>query len=533
MFKIVNVKAYFINIVCNQSNKFTKIKFRDLLLFSILAIVFGYLFSQFLFFNFKIDANLNFPTNFNYYKILASLLALFIFQFYLFIIYNKLRKKKYRTLFGFMFGLGYFFFGLLWINDSMYINAGLALGLSLSACLLFAMYNALFIACAFFLAPNIFLLPFTWVLLEWLRGTLLTGFPWLSIGYGFLDTPFAGFANYIGVYGISLAALVCINLLYYSCFKHSKRKLSILFLILVIILTCLVNIYKPSLKQKSKLNIRVIQAGIKQNMKFDIKFIEQGINQHLDLMLQKQKVDLIITPETAFPVIIHQLPKQILAELNNYAALNNTSILFGAAGVINKNYTNSLFFLRPNISTLQIYDKYHLVPFGEFVPIGFKWFVNNLIMPMGDFARGNLVQSNFEIKNKAKFSANICYELIFGEEMAAVNRVNQPDFFVNSTNMGWFGKEGIYQFLNMGRMRALELQKTIIISNNSGVSAIILPDGSINKYIDVDNSGYFDDNITIYKHFNTFYSNFANLPLLSFIAIILFVGYYQKKKNKK
>jgi apolipoprotein N-acyltransferase len=495
-----------------------------------------------------------------YIKFVSCIIGLFSIQYYFYVLYAKhlfyckinIIKKLVNTLF---FAIGYFFVGLFWLNDAMYIYGGFPLVASLLACLLFSIYNSLFFVFFVLISPKFIFIPFAFVLCEWLRGTLFTGFPWLNLGYALIDTPFSFFAQYVGVYGLEFLALFIFSLL--ILFLKKLNILYIRFAISLVIVFCMcfanyiytLNIPNYESEIKNKISIRVIQGAISQDKKFSKSQILDDISMHLNLMLgdnynssnpsKKFIPDLIITPETVFPVVIDDLPDDVYARMLDYSQKNSTSILFGAAGSLNSQYTNSLFFIsNNNKDAIKTYHKYHLVPFGEFIPYGFKWFVNNLIMPMGDFASGDLVQDSFIFNKNGKlirFSANICYELLFGEELAEVNKKNNPDFFVNSTNLGWFGNAGLVQFLNIARMRALELKKTIIVSNNSGISAVILPNGIVKKWLDIDKKGVLDLDIGIGTHNqdSTFYTKHGNLPILIFSIIsFIFLVYYNIIVNR-
>ncbi len=482
-----------------------------------------------------------------YLKLFSCSIGLIGFCLYIYNLYSKNNKLFYM----FLFGICYFFVGLFWLNQSMHIYGGLPLILSLSMCLLFSIYNGLFFVLSLLISPRFVFIPFSFVLCEWLRGNLFTGFPWLNLGYSLVDTPFNFIAEYFGVYGVEFLSIffiavfiLFINFLNLKNFNYKRffQYGLLLSFFLIFILSAhnynAINI-KSNSNENDFISVKVIQGAISQDKKFVRENILANIDFHLDLMLKNNDnfiPDLIITPETAFPVVINNLPMYVYEKMLEYSKKYSTAILFGAAGVLNDQYTNSLFFISNDELSPKIYYKYHLVPFGEFVPYGFKWFVNNLIMPMGDFARGGLVQNSFTFyKNGKQFkiSANICYEVLFGEEMAQVNYKNNPHIFVNSTNLGWFGNSGLVQFLNISRMRALELKKSIVIANNSGISAVILPNAKVEKWINIKTPGVLTFKLPINSEIS-FYTKYKNMPILSIILFgftILLYYYFFSRKN--
>ncbi len=506
----------------------------------------------------------------------------FIFSlFSLYTLFITWHKYKYKYIFAFLGAVIYFFLGLLWLNDSMYVHMNFALVISLLGCLLFAVYNALFFVLAIFLSKKMYMFPFFWVLSEWLRGSIFTGFSWLNFTYAFIDTPLIFFASYFGIYGMQFIlacfAIVCIYAIKIQA-KTTKPKTIIYvnrFLCCIFCITLLgfYHYYQSYAKQqelqmfsknKQKLNVRIIQANISQDRKFNQEALNNIIDTNQFLMFRKNNdllntninMDLIITSETAFPLLINNLPNAVYNNMLEYNKNFNTAILFGAADEpMPSIYANALFFM-PNYSNKQYqkssqqhknkevtinyqsYYKHHLVPFGEFIPFGFDWILKRLNIPMGNFMRGDLVQNNFYVHKYGQiipFSANICYELLFGNEMAAVDRINQPQFFVNSTNLAWFGHSALIQFLNIGRMRAIELNKSILIANNSGVSSLILPNGVVKAYLLPNTVDVLDVYIPVNKTSGTFYSYYGDKPILYligfFVLYILFAYIYRHIKK--
>ncbi|MEY4294680.1 MAG: putative apolipoprotein N-acyltransferase N-acyltransferase, rane protein [Pseudomonadota bacterium] len=320
-----------------------------------------------------------------------------------------------------------------------------------------------------------------WLLAELLRGTVMTGLPWSAAGYAHIDGPLASTAPSAGVYGISaLAAFIA------ALFVLTR---SCLLKVGIIVLLCVKASLMPSpqaIPGKASqtlpltgLTVRLLQGNIPQNEKFDAKTgVATALTWYQDQMLAAQKagVDVVVAPETAIPLLPHQLPAGYWPSIFDAFTKSTTSAaLVGIPlGSNEEGYTNSVLGLSSNAAPYR-YDKHHLVPFGEFIPPLFRWFTDLMNIPLGDFNRGGLAQPSFVHKGE-RFAINICYEDLFGEELAQrfTNPTTAPTVFVNISNMGWFGSGmAIDQHLNISRMRAIEFNRPVIRATNTGATAVI------------------------------------------------------------
>jgi apolipoprotein N-acyltransferase len=233
------------------------------------------------------------------------------------------------------------------------------------------------------------------------------------------------------------------------------------------------------------LRVRLLQGNVKQDMKFSQAGVDASVALYQEL-ITGSPADLIVTPETAIPLLIQEVPQPFSQTIREYADRTHSAILFGAVGDVMTDkgpthFTNSLYGLIPGERHVYQYDKHHLVPFGEFVPQGFHWFVRMMNIPLGDFDRGAAAQPPFEIKGTA-VAPDICYEDIFGEEIAHTLRHQSPraGFLVNTSNLGWFGNTiALDQHLQMSRMRAIETGRPMLRSTNTGVTAMIDANGAV------------------------------------------------------
>jgi len=322
-----------------------------------------------------------------------------------------------------------------------------------------------------------------WLLAELARGVVMTGLPWGAAGYAHIDGPLARAAPWVGVYGISALAawIAALFVLTRSC----ALKIGI------ILILCLkaVSTGAPQSPPSGGLMVRVLQGNIPQNEKFDAP---TGIRTALDwyktelLQAAADRVDLVVTPETAIPLLPQQLPIGYWPALHDALARSaHTAALIGMPlSADSGNYSNSVIGLAGSNappSRPYRYDKHHLVPFGEFVPPLFRWFIDLMHIPLGDFQAGALAQPSWAVHGQ-QLAPTICYEDLFGEEMAArfTPASTAPTVLVNMSNMGWFGSGvAVDQHLHISRMRTLEFDRPMIRATNTGATAIITHQGQV------------------------------------------------------
>ena len=344
-----------------------------------------------------------------------------------------------------------------------------------------------------------------WTMAELCRGQLLTGFPWGASGYAHLQSTLVGYAPWLGVYGIgAIAAGVAMGVpVVLSSLMAGRTKAWLMLGLILIVVSVVIPIGLQNsgaefTQAAGKLKVRLLQGNIPQ----DEKFIPgQGVKQALTWygeQLLANTEPLVITPETAIPVLPQQLsPPYWQAIKNKYAqplAQNQkpdqlsaplpvgpqTALIglpMGAAGV---GYTNSALALGPDEVAYR-YDKLHLVPFGEFVPPFFQWFVRMMNMPLGDFAQDRPPAGVLKWQGQ-RLLPQICYEDLFGEEMARyfVKPEEAPTVFVNMSNLAWFGDTtAIPQHVAISRMRALEFQRPILRATNTGLTGLVDAKGEV------------------------------------------------------
>jgi apolipoprotein N-acyltransferase len=225
-----------------------------------------------------------------------------------------------------------------------------------------------------------------------------------------------------------------------------------------------------------EINVSLLQTNVKQNQKFDASYMPQALA-WTQQQLIAATVDLVVAPETSVPLSLDQLESfapGYWSTLQAHFALPGRAALIGVPmGDINAGYTNSVAGL--SAAPPYRYDKEHLVPFGEFIPKGFRWFTELMNIPLGDFARGVRLPPSFVVLGQ-RVAPNICYEDLFGEELARrfADAALAPTLFANVSNIGWFGPSAINaQHLHISRMRSLEFQRPMVRATNTGATAII------------------------------------------------------------
>ncbi len=333
-----------------------------------------------------------------------------------------------------------------------------------------------------------------WMLAEMARGTWLTGFPWGAIGYAHVQGPLAGLAPYVGVYGMSfVAACMALLLLQLSASVLRKPNNPVIFqsaaiAAMLLVLPKLAQPWIPTVAgTSSPAQVTLLQGNIPQNEKFQAGTgMATALSWYAE-QLDKVQTGLVVTPETAIPLLPQNLPNDYLLKLQEpfkvangqKAALIGIPMGSRAAG-----FSNSAMGFKPTplaLSAPYQYDKHHLVPFGEFIPPFAQWFIDLMKMPLGAFNRGGLNQAPFYWQNQ-RWGLNICYEDLFGEELAQrfTNAATAPTILVNLTNIAWFGNTiAIDQHLNIAKLRSMELARPSIRATNTGATVIIDAQGQV------------------------------------------------------
>lgn len=395
--------------------------------------------------------------------------------FYLWSIASSARES---FILGYLFGFAMFGVGVNWLHISINLFGGVNIFGALSFTYIFIAYISLYpalcgyLAARFFKHTRIITLPALWLLTEWCRGWMLTGFPWLNIGSSQTDSVLAGFAPVLGDYGVTffvcLSAMALITLIT----GNTKRKvISGLLLILIIISSSLLNNINWTYDLNKDIDIVLVQGAIPQEQKWKPEQRQKTYELYSGLSKPFWSSDLIIWPETAIPSLYH-LAYDFIIPISSEQSSSNAMFMSGLAYKDSKsnNYFNSVLLIDDEH---RFYHKNHLVPFGEYLP--YKSLLGEILrflkIPMSDFSSGDPEQKLFET-DKGIFGMSICYEDAYGSEV----RKALPDanILINVSNDAWFGDSlAPHQHLQMARMRALENGRYLLRSTNTGVSAVI------------------------------------------------------------
>lgn len=392
---------------------------------------------------------------------------------------------------GWLWGLGCFLGGVSWVYVSMHDVGGMPAPLAALATLLFCACLALYPALAGWLFGRLrsgsgwrdaLLAAAVWTLSEWLRGWLFTGFPWLALGYSQSPpSPLAGYAAVTGVYGIGFVVAALAALPAFAWRRPASGRVVLGVLGVLGVLACGHLLQRMDWTQPTgaPLTVSLTQGNISQDTKWDADRLPHSLETYARLA-RTHPAQLVVLPETALPMFLDDVPGEYLRALTA-----NGPVLFGVAVNVNVNansraagkaggYANAAVALSPG-GTPQAYAKSHLVPFGEYVPAGFAWFLALMRMPMSDFTAGPPRQPPLQIAGQ-KIAPNICYEDLFGEEI--LRALPEATLLVNLSNTAWFGDSLMQpQHLQVAQLRALETGRFMLRATNTGMTAAVRPDG--------------------------------------------------------
>ena len=380
---------------------------------------------------------------------------------------------------GWCFGLGYFGFGVYWIYNSLHVFgmappfvAGFLTGLMI---VVLALFTGFTLSGWKFIQRStgrqgIWILPVLWFAFEWLRGWVLTGMPWLSLGYSQTETPLAGFAPLIGVYGLSALCLLLVLALLRIISNREYRYIALIVLIPGAGLA-LQNIDWTD-AQSSALKVTMVQGNIPQEVKWQYDQRQNIFNIYWRETTRNWDSDLIVWPETALPGRSEEIEQDVLLPISITAAEQGSSILTGVivSDSANQRFYNSMLLLGTDQG---VYHKRHLVMFGEYYPM--RWlldFMRGLInIPYSDLEPGPDEQPMMSVKG-VKIGLSICFEVVFTRDIMLA--LPEADLLVNASNDAWFGDSlAPHQHLQIAQMRALETGRPMIRSTNTGISAFI------------------------------------------------------------
>ena len=468
----------------------------------------------------------------------------------LIMLWQRTAGRRDAALVGFAFGLGYFLVGVSWVYVSLHdfgaMPALLAAILTLLFCAILALYPAITGWLYRALGTRSMLvtlaaLPALWTLSEWLRGWVFTGFPWIALGYAQVpSSPLAGYVPILGVYAASFATVASAGLLVtlWAQWKGRRARIKadgrnhassvIVHPWRVLLHPCaliLVSLWAGGYlllqidwthPEGEPVTVSLLQGNIAQEMKWRNDKISSTLSAYRDLVFASE-ARLIILPETALPLYLHEIPPDYLDSLAARARSNRGDVLVGVPERSNvRDYYNSVLSL--GTAPSQVYRKSHLVPFGEFIPLKplFGWFMEVVQIPLLDFARGAETQQPLAVGGQ-RVAVDICYEDAFGAEI--IRQLPQATLLANVSNVAWFGRSiAPHQHLQISQARALETGRYMLRATNTGMTAIIDPHGKVIQAAPEYTVAVVTGTVEGYAG-ATPYARWGNLPLVVFALL--------------
>lgn len=477
-------------------------------------------------------------------------------------IYEKSLRVSF--LLGSLAGLVFFLCTIYWVFHSVYFYGNVPMALSILIvillCAYLGLYTGLFsIAFTFFSrasnSPAVFMVPVLWVTLEFIRTYAFTGFPWSLLGYSqYKFLHLIQISDITGVYGISFLVaginglLLDVTVLWpgrskrMPLFAPGLMAMGIVVYVLIIIISLIYGGWRLNSDDKgerARIKASVIQGNISQDRKWDKRFQDEVIDTYkrLSLKAMDDSPDIIVWPESALP-FLYGYEVSLTEEFLDFQSRLGTYLLFGS--VVLKDIkddkpllSNSAILLSSEGKVISIYDKIHLVPYGEYVPLRrFFPFINKLVVGIGDFVPGEeyvVMKTPF-----ADIGNLICYEIIFpGLVRKFAN--DGADVLMTITNDAWFGKTSApYQHFSKAVFRAVENRTPVIRAANTGVSGFIDRKGRIIKRSDIFKEDVLTEEMSPATSGRTFYTRYGDLfAFLCIISTILLIANNLFPERKK
>jgi apolipoprotein N-acyltransferase len=458
--------------------------------------------------------------------------------------FNADAGRPWRSFwYGWHFGLGHFMVGLNWLAHAFQYQHGVPAWTGWLAVPLLAAYLAIFPAAAIAAASKIaprggFLqtiaLASTWMLLEWTRSWLFTGFAWNPLGIIWIDVvPVALLARYVGGLGLSSLTIILAGLLLLAV---KGRRLPVVIAVAALIIALTIPRASPRADAvPGGAKVRIVQPNIGQGEKWAPE-LSKSHRQRLMALSGKASKDgaprMIFWPEAAVTEDLERAT-EVRRELATMLGARDL-LLTGATSLTRERKgdpvtaTNSMFAINATGQIVARYDKAHLVPFGEYVPsfakwLGFSQFVEGEI----GFASGPGPRS-LDLPSLPVVGVSICYEITFPGRVVSTGE--RPDFIFNPSNDAWFGSWGPPQHLAQARLRAIEEGLPVIRSTPTGISAMIRPDGSLVAALPLDRAGYIEATLPPADQ-PTPFSRWVNSMPLALASILALFGVWLGRRR--
>ena len=454
---------------------------------------------------------------------------------------------KQAAITGGCFGVGLFGAGTSWIYVSIHQFGAASPVLAGALTLLFVLALAcLFIMPLFMLYSwlnqrrakrpawqQALLFAGLWVIFEWVRSWLLTGFPWLLAGYSLIDTPFSGLAPVTGVYGLSLLMVVTGCLLASILIPKNRTPSIVLSALALAIWGAILPLKSMNWTAPTgKLEFSAIQGNIPQELKWDSGFVQETVNTYTELTQNQWQKDLIIWPENAIPVF-YRSARGFIEQLDRKGKKEAATLITGVPVSENDEdrtrYYNSIIAVGQGEGR---YDKQKLVPFGEYVPLEglLRGLIDFFDLPMSDFSRGKPHQAHLQAAN-TQIASYICYEVVYPD--FAAQQAHNSGLLITISNDTWFGHSiGPLQHFQMARMRALETGRFLIRATNDGLTALVDDKGQVLDTIPRFEKGVLTGTAMVVSG-NTPFMNLGSWPVLLLSLMLVVSGFSLVSRRSK
>lgn len=388
---------------------------------------------------------------------------------------------------GWLFGFGIFIVGASWIyisihtfgGTSFWLAAIITLGFAAVLGLFYAFMSWLYVLC---FTPKRWLsvvlaFPALWVLVEAFRSWFLSGFPWLLLGNSQLQTPLAGFAPLISVYGVSFIVLVCVGLIYKILDDNPRWVRNFILLLAILLLGFGLRYVNWSQPTGKPLNVSLIQGNISQTVKWNPMYLHYSLQRYKKLTLENKNSQLIVWPEGAVPDLLSN-QRSYLSSIDDALKPTASALITGIAlsDKQQRKFYNGAITLG---DAYGIYMKRHLVPFGEYVPFEnmLRGLINFFNLPMSNFSAGPSEQTLLHTDN-INIATYLCYEIAYLP--LVLHDAAQAQILLNISDDSWFGESwAAAQQLQIAQMRSLESARQQMVVANSGYTALINTHGQI------------------------------------------------------
>jgi apolipoprotein N-acyltransferase len=462
-----------------------------------------------------------------FYFFPAMWVSLSLFLISIFQLHN-IRQATWRS---FLYGFGFYLANIHWIYISLHTYGGMQTPLAVLLVCILGGYLALYPALATYLSFRFFpsqpiriliALPAFWTLGEWVRSWLFTGFPWGNIGYSHIPaTPLAGFVPILGIYSVSFFIIFSVALAVWGLYFYKKY-----FTLTLLSLGCLwgtgfgLRFIEWTQPQGKPLSVSLVQGNIPQSLKWQPHILPQTLHTYLELV-KRSPGELIILPETAIPVFLQNLSPSYIAHFR--ISTKGHALIAGIPTLdemVDRYYNSAVLVTDP---ALPVYNKHHLVPFGEYIPLRplLGWIFNSLNIPLTDFGRGAARQSPFSVQDQY-IAFNICYEDIFGEEI--IQALPTATILANISNLAWFdGSVALAQHGQIAQARALETGRPMLRATNTGLTAMIDHHGQFIARAPIREEAILTAFIQG-RQGRTPYGKIGNAGILGLLAVLILLG---------